>query len=180
MSRRLDAYPIGGPAPIRPAGQLGYWLARWWWPAAALGGFLALLGYVLGHDDPARPGLTDHALLVLGAAAVVLVVLTRRRSYGARELTRTLTEYAIVALLVGALVTLQPAASAKRHQGAAGQPTTTTRPPLVAIVPDPERSPNLLDRAAGVARWLGDLWDRADQQTRLPPTTTTPPRRPGR
>jgi hypothetical protein len=189
MSYR-DTYPLDRPA-IRPAGVVGDWLARWWWPAVTLGGFLALVGYVAGRDPAA--GLSDRALLALAAGLVVLVILTRRRRrYGARELARTLAEYAVVAALVGALVTLQPATSARspaRQPGRHVDGSTLVEAPRGRAPtrrerarPEPaqrEQAPTLLDRAADVAGWVGDLWRQATEQASRS-DAPTPSDRPGR
>lgn len=179
MSYR-DTYPLDRPT-IRPAGVVGDWLARWWWPAVVLGGFLALVGYVAGRDPAA--GLSDRALLALAAGLVVLVILTRRRRrYGARELARTLAEYAVVAALVGALVTLQPAASARspaRQPGRHVDGSTLVEAPRSRAPARREQAPTLLDRAADVAGWLGDLWHQATEQASRS-DAPTPSDRPGR
>src|SRR5512133_3986979 len=104
MMRRRHApafYPTG-PERVRAAGPLG----RWLWPVGAVGGFLALTGYVLDHDHGPGPGLSDRGLLTVALAAAVLVILTVRRAAGGRALLRTLTEYAAVAVLAVSLVTL--------------------------------------------------------------------------
>jgi hypothetical protein len=165
--------PLDAPLPLRPLGTLG----RWLWPLVIVGGYLALVGYTLAHDDP-RPGLSDRGWLILGLAAVLAVLLTVYRNAGPRLLARVAVEYAVVALLAVLLVT-------------AGQPTeparSGTRPPMVeAPTRPPARAdvdpPTLLDRAADVGGWLAGLWRRADEQADrpAPPSSTTRPTRPGR
>ena len=69
-----DPLPDRGPVPLRAAGTLG----RWWWPITAVGGFLAVVGYSLGHDP--EPGLSDRSWLTVGLAAVVVLLLTAHRA----------------------------------------------------------------------------------------------------
>jgi hypothetical protein len=60
MSRRRSAPPpLPGWGPISPPSyprRRGGGVARWWWPAAVVVGFLALVGWVLGHDPGPPPG----------------------------------------------------------------------------------------------------------------------------
>jgi hypothetical protein len=74
------------------------WL-RWLGLAAASLGVLALVTFVIGHDDPRQPGLSNRAWLTLTAAALLLVALGLHHRLGALALLRALTEYAVVALL---------------------------------------------------------------------------------
>jgi hypothetical protein len=83
-----------GPHPLHAARSIG----RWLWPTLAAGGFLTVTGFVLGHDDSA-PGLSGRGLLTVALAAVVVALLTLRRRYGPRPLTRALAEYTVVFLL---------------------------------------------------------------------------------
>ena len=83
-----------GPAPLRTARSV----RRWLWPTVAVTGFLAVTGFVLAHDDPA-PGLSRRGLLTIALAALVVVLLTIHRRYGAWSLTRALVEYAVVFVL---------------------------------------------------------------------------------
>jgi hypothetical protein len=110
-----------GPAPLHAARSVG----RWLWPTVAVTGFLAVTGFVLGHDDPAS-GLSRRGLLTLALAAMVVVSLTIRRRYGAWSLARALVEYAVVFLLAVLLATTgldpsQPPASAEQASTAADQ-----------------------------------------------------------
>jgi hypothetical protein len=77
---------------------------RWLWPTVAVTGFLAVTGFVLGHDDPA-PGLSRRGLLTIALAAVVVVLLTIRRAAGPGPLVRALFEYTVVFLLAVLLAT---------------------------------------------------------------------------
>ena len=156
-----------GPLPLRAANSV----ARWWWPTAAVSGFVAVVGYALGHDDPA-PGLSHRGLLTIALTAVVVVLLTIHRRYGSRSLARAVTEYAVVALLA----TLLAAAGAGIDQPAAGP--AKTKPNAEAAVGDDGpavlRAGAKVVRAvtgaakavAGAVRWLVDLWRHANQQPR--------------
>jgi hypothetical protein len=114
------------PAPLHTARSVG----RWLWPTVAVTGFLAVTGFVLGHDDPA-PGLSRRGLLTIALAAVVVVLLTIHRRYGAWPLARALVEYAVVFLLAVLLATTglevdQPPAGAEQ-----ASTTSDQRPALV-------------------------------------------------
>jgi hypothetical protein len=184
-----DPLPDPSPLPFRAARSLG----RWWWPTTAVVAFLAVVGYALAHDDPAHAGISDRGLVAVTAAAVVLVVLTRRRAYGPRELARTLAEYATVAVLVAALVALHPANEPAKPARSGARPPLVeapardraeapARPPASAPTRRPDRpperpgdrAPTLVDRVAGAWAWLADLWRRADQQASRPAPTDRP------
>jgi hypothetical protein len=118
-----------GPAPLHAARSV----RRWLWPTVAVTGFLAVTGFVLGHDDPA-PGLSRRSLLTITLAALVVVLLTIRRAAGPGPLTRALVEYAVVFLLAVLLATTgldvdQPPAGAEQASAAADQ-----RPALVKAI----------------------------------------------
>jgi hypothetical protein len=83
-----------GPSYLHSARSVG----RWLWPTLAVSGFVAVTGFVLGHDDPA-PGLSGRGLLTVALAAAVVALLTLHRRYGPRPLARALVEYAVVFLL---------------------------------------------------------------------------------
>jgi hypothetical protein len=158
-----------GPLPLRAAGSI----ARWWWPTAAVSGFVAVVGYVLGHDDPA-PGLSQRGLLTIALTAVVVVLLTIHRRYGPGSLARAMTEYAVVALLATLLVAAGGAAvdqhPTERPTRAQAQPAAGDDQPavlqagakLVRAVTGAARA------VAGAVRWLVDLWRRADQEATPP------------
>jgi hypothetical protein len=117
-----------GPAPLHAARSVG----RWLWPTLAVSGFLAVTGFVLGHDDPA-PGLSRRGLLTIALAAVVVILLTIHRRYGPRPLARALLEYAVVFLLAVLLATTgldpsQPPASAEQAT------TADQRPALIKTI----------------------------------------------
>jgi hypothetical protein len=148
-----------GPAPLSPARSV----RRWLWPTVAVTGFLALTGFVLGHDDPA-PGLSRRGLLTIALAAVVVVLLTIRRRYGAWSLARALFEYAVVFLLAALIATTgldvdQRPAGAEQASTAADQ-----RPALVKAID-------------GFGDWLNEWRDWASKETdrRAQSASTTPP-----
>jgi hypothetical protein len=118
-----------GPRPVQVARSVG----RWLWPTLAVGGFLAVTGFVLGHDDPA-PGLSGRGLVTVALAAVVVVLLTLHRRYGPRPLARAAFEYAVVFGLAVLVATTgvpldQPAAPTSQASTVGDQ-----RPPLVKTI----------------------------------------------
>ena len=118
-----------GPGPLSPARSV----RRWLWPTVAVTGFLALTGFVLGHDDP-HPGLSRRGLLTIALAAVVVILLTIRRAAGLGPLARALVEYAVVFLLAILLATTgvdvgQTPAGAEQASAARDQ-----RPALVKAI----------------------------------------------
>jgi hypothetical protein len=176
----VPTWVLHRPLPLRAARLLG----RWWWPTTALVGFLAVVGYTLGHDDP-RPGLSDRGWLMLALAAVVVVLLTARRRSGPRPLARALAEYAVVALLAVLLATAGTGQPAQRTEEAAGrhQPSTERsahrHPPAERADAGPaaDRRPGIVRVVSGVRDWLAELWHAAGQLTDhrpSPPSTTTP------
>jgi hypothetical protein len=135
-----------GPAPLHTARSVG----RWLWPILAVTGFLALTGFVLGHDDPA-PGLSRRGLLTIALAAVV-VLLTVHRRYGAWSLARALVEYAVVFLLAVLIATTgvdvdQPPAGAEQASTARDQ-----RPALIKAID-------------GFGDWLSEWWAWVRKET---------------
>jgi hypothetical protein len=142
-----------GPLPLQTARSVG----RWWWPTLAVGGFLAVAGFVLGHDDPA-PGLSVRGLLTIALAALVVVLLTIRRTAGPGPLTRAMAEYAVVFLLA-VLVATTGLVDQTPAPGAQANAAGDHRPALVKTVVD------AWDRLVGAWDWLAELWHRADQQT---------------
>jgi len=153
-----------GPAPLQAARSAG----RWLWPTVAVTGFLALTGFVLAHDDPA-PGLSRRGLLTIALAAVVVVLLTIHRRYGAWPLARALFEYAVVFLLAVLIATTgldvdQPPAGAEQASAAADQ-----RPALIKAID-------------GFGNWLSEwrAWvhketDRRAQSASAPTPAPPPP-----
>jgi hypothetical protein len=162
-----------GPLPLRAASSV----ARWWWPTAAVSGFVAVVIYVLSHDDPA-PGLSQRGLLTVALTALVMVLLTIHRRYGSGSLARAVLEYAVVALLAtllaaagGAVIDQQPtdrptrAQAQAQAQAAAGD----DQPALLRAGAKVVRGVTGAARAvAGAVRWLVDLWRQADQQATPP------------
>jgi hypothetical protein len=156
MSRRPTAPMRPGWNPLGPAypRRRGAGLARWWWPALVTVAFLALAGWVLGHDQAAgRAGLSIRGLLTLGLALVAIVVLTiRRRRGGPRALLASLAQYAVIGALVLALVGLStPAAPA-------GKPTrepARRRPQPVQV--------DAADRPTNPLEWMAEQWRRAGE-----------------
>jgi hypothetical protein len=148
-----------GPRPLQTARSVG----RWLWPAAAVGGFLVVTGFTLGHDDP-TPGLSVRGLLTIALAAAVVVLLTIHRSAGAGPLARALVEYAVVFLLAvlvattGIPVDQPPTPGGKTASAAADQ-----RPALVKT----------LD---GFRDWLGEwrTWAHNESNRRAQSSPTTP------
>jgi hypothetical protein len=157
--------------------------ARWLrWACLAVAGLavLALVSFVIGHDDPRQPGLSDRAWLTLGLAALLLVALSvHHYAGGPRRLVRALTEYAVVALLAVLLTvtalptTNQPAA----QQSAANQP---------AQQPASPRAKGAGDGCPPVKRvlaWLACLWRQANppepkpEHGRAMPFSPAPPTR---
>ncbi|HWD42176.1 MAG TPA: hypothetical protein VHM23_00385 [Actinomycetota bacterium] len=136
-----------GPAPLRTALSV----RRWLWPTVAVTGFLTVTGFVLGHDDPA-PGLSRRGLLTIALAAVVVVLLTIRRTAGPGPLARALVEYAVVFLLAVLLATTglnpsQPPAGAEQASAAADQ------------------RPALFKTLDGFGDWLGEWWAWVRKET---------------
>jgi hypothetical protein len=181
-----EPIPDPGPLPLRSAGSAG----RWWWPISAIVGFLAVVGYVSGHDR--QPGLSDRGWLTMILAAVVVVLLTVHRASRGRPprapLARALAEYAVVALLAVLLATagVGQQLPAERGEDSAGRRPSTERPadrrqPAEhADTTTADRRPGIVRVATGVWGWVHQLWrdagEQADQRT-PPPSTTTPKER---
>jgi hypothetical protein len=135
-----------------------------------VGGFLAVTGFVLGHDDPA-PGLSYRGLLTVALAAVVVVLLTIHRRYGPRSLARAVAEYTVVAVLATLLATIGGAIDQHRagHQ-ASGQARAQAaaaddQPRVIQAVTKVLRAgAKVIRTITGAIRWLVDLWHKADQQ----------------
>jgi hypothetical protein len=173
-----------GPLPLRAAGSL----ARWWWPTSAIIGFLAVVGYVFGHDDP-RPGLSNRGWLTVVLAAVVVLLLTAHRASRGRPprapLARAMAEYAVVALLAALLATAgagqQPAKRAEPEAGRrqlTERPADRSQPAEHADAGAADRRPGIVRAVSGVWGWLAELWHTAGEQAdrSTPPTSTTTPR----
>jgi hypothetical protein len=170
-----------GPGPLQAARSLG----RWLWPTLAVSGFGAVVVQVL-DQDPSAPGLSSRALLKVALAAVVVVLLTIHRRNGPGPLARAVAEYTVVAVLAGLLAAAgtgvdqqpadHPASGQARAQAAAGDD-----PPAVirAVTKVLRAGAALIRGVTGAARWLVNLWQKADQQARPEgEAMATPPRSP--
>ena len=107
----------------------------------------------------------------MALAAVVVVLLTIHRRYGPRPLARAVAEYAVVALLAvllaaaGVGIDQQPADHPASGQARAQAATGDDQPAVLRAVTKVLRAGAALIRGVtGAARWLVDLWRRADQQ----------------
>jgi hypothetical protein len=170
-----------GPFPLQAARSLG----RWLWPTLAVSGFLAVVARTFDHDSPA-PGLSYRGLLTVALAAVVVVLLTIHRRNGPGPLARAMAEYTVVAVLAGLLAAAgtgidqqpadHPASAQARAQAAAGD----DQPAVLRAATKVLRAGAMLIRAVtGAARWLVNLWRRADQQaTAKGEAMAAPPRFP--
>jgi hypothetical protein len=128
----------------------------------AITGFLAVTGFVLGHDDPA-PGLSRRGLLTIALAALVVVLLTIHRRSGPWSLARALLEYAVVFLLAVLIATTglevdQPPAGAEQ----------------ASTVPD--QRPALIKAIDGFGDWLSEwrTWAHKETNRRTHSLTTSP------
>jgi hypothetical protein len=155
-----------GPRPFHAARSLG----RWWWPTAAVGGFLAVLVQVLDHDHP-NPGLSARGLVTVALAAMVVVLLTVHRRYGPGPLSRALAEYTVVALLATLLAAPgvgvdQPAANSAASRPARAEAVTGEDQPVLlrAAAKGIRAGRRAAQAIAGAVRWLLNLWHKADQQ----------------
>ena len=150
-----------GPLPLQTARSVG----RWLWPTLAVTGFLTLTGFVFGHDDP-TPGLSLRGLCTITLTALVVILLTIRRTAGTGPLTRALFEYAVVFLLAVLVATTgipldQPTASSQASAA------TDQRPALVKTID------GLRDWLSQWRDWAGKETDRRAQSS--PATPTAPP-----
>jgi hypothetical protein len=145
-----------GPASLHAARSVG----RWLWPTLAVGGFLAVTGFVLRHDDPA-PGLSGRGLLTVALAASVVGLLTLHRRYGPRPLARALVEYAIVFLL-GVLV------------ATTGVPLNQPAAPTTQASTVPDQRPALVKTIDSFGDWLSEwrAWARTQHDRRPRPEPT--------
>jgi hypothetical protein len=136
-----------GPLPLQTARSLG----RWLWPTLSVSGFVAVTGFVFGHDDP-TPGLSLRGLVTIALAAAVVVLLTLRRTTGTGPLARALFEYTVVFLLAVLIATTgidvdQSAAGGKQASAARDQ-----RPALIKVID-------------GFGDWLNGWRDWARKET---------------
>jgi hypothetical protein len=146
-----------GPLPLQTARSVG----RWLWPTMAVSGFLAVTGFVFGHDDP-TPGLSLRGLCTIALAAAVIILLTLRRTAGPGPLARALFEYAVVFLLAVLIattgITLDPAPTAGKQASNL-----------------PDQRPALVKTIDGFGDWLSQWrdWARSerDRYDQAAPTT---------
>jgi hypothetical protein len=133
-------------------------VGRWLWPTLAVGGFLAVTGFVLRHDDPA-PGLSGRSLLTVALAAAVVVLLTLHRRYGPRPLARALAEYAVVFLLAVLVATT-------------GVPLDQPSAPTGQASAVPDQRPALVKTIDHFTDWLSEwqAWARTQRDRRPKPT----------
>jgi hypothetical protein len=159
--------PLVDPAPryLHSARSVG----RWTWPTLAVGGFLAVTGFVARHDDPA-PGLSGRGLVTVALAAAVVGLLTLHRRYGPRPLARALAEYAVVFGLAVLVATT-------------GVPLDEPAAPTSQASTVHDQRPALVKTIDHVGDWLSEwqAWARTqrDRHPRPEPTGETmaaPPR----
>ena len=161
-----------GPTPLHAARSLG----RWWWPTVTVAGFLAVLAYVVGHDDPA-PGLSGPALVTIALAAAVVALLTIHRRYGPGPLARAVFEYTVVALLatllaapgVGLDQPADPAQPIKASQAKAKPQVEAAagddQPAIIRAGAKVVRAgAKAVQAVIGAVRWLVDLWRQASHK----------------
>jgi hypothetical protein len=153
-----------GPRYLHSARSVG----RWLWPTLAVSGFLAVTGFVLGHDDP-TPGLSGRGLLTVALAAAVVALLTLHRRYGPRPLARALAEYAVVFLLAVLVATT-------------GIPLNPPAAPTSQTNNVPDQRPALVKTIDRFGDWLSEwqAWARSQRDRHPPPEPTgeamaTPP-----
>jgi hypothetical protein len=149
------------PHPLRTARSVG----RWLWFTMAVGGFLALTGFVLAYDDP-QPGLSVRGVLTVALAAAVVVLLTIRRTTGPGPLVRAMAEYAVVFLLAVLVATTGiPVDESPTTGGRTASTALDQRPALVKVVDE-------------FRDWLGEWreWARkeTDRRSQASPTVPTP------
>jgi hypothetical protein len=135
-------------------------VGRWLWPTLAVGGFLAVAGFIVSHDDPA-PGLSGRGLVTVALAAAVVVLLTLHRRYGPRPLARALAEYAVVFLLAVLVATT-------------GIPLNQPAAPTTRASTVPDQRPALVKTIDRFTDWLSEwqAWARTQRERRPHPEPT--------
>ena len=146
------------PLPFQTAGSVG----RWLWFTLAVGGFLAVTGFAVAHDDP-TPGLSVRGLVTIALAAAVVVLLTVRRAAGPGPLARAMAEYAVVFLLAVMIATTGIPVD---------QPPAASGGSTASAVPD--QRPALVKTIDGFRDWLSEWREWADKQTDRPGQAATP------
>jgi hypothetical protein len=136
-----------GPAPLQAARSAG----RWLWPTLAVAGFGAVASFVIRYDDPA-PGLSQRGLLTVALAALVVVLLTIRRTGGPGPLARALAEYAVVFLLAVLVATTGVDVDQAPTGGNQASAVPDRRPAVVKVID-------------GARDWLGAWRQWADQES---------------
>jgi hypothetical protein len=154
--------PLVDPSPLPTVHSVG----RWLWFTAAVGGFLLVTGFTFAHDDP-TPGLSTRGLLTIALAAVVVVLLTIRRTAGPGPLARAMAEYAVVFLLA----TLVATTGISLDQPPTASDTTAH------LAPD--QRPALVKTVDGFRDWLHEWRTWAHKQTDRHGQAATPPLLPG-
>jgi hypothetical protein len=189
---RRDYQPLGAygwpPPPLLEV--RARWL-RWLGLAAIIGAVLALVAFVIDHDDP-QPGLSVRAWLTLGAAAVLLVALGLHYRLGALALLRAVAQYAVVALLAVLLTLTALPAPPDPPRGAANRPAAgrapaqqstanRARPPAARPPANRPADPQAKGGGAGcpavvkVHAWLACLWRHANPPAPPAPQTRRTP-----
>jgi hypothetical protein len=132
----------------------------------AVAGFLAVTTFTLTHDDP-TPGLSLRGLLTIALAALVVVLLTIRRSAGPGPLTRALFEYTVVFLLATLVATTGIPLD---------HPTTTASGGPQASATADQR-PALVKTIDGFRDWLDEWrqWARTESSRRAHSSPTPTP-----
>jgi hypothetical protein len=146
------------------------WLG-WLWLLALGVGLVALAAYVVGHDDPRKPGLTDRSWLTLGLAAALVALLSVHRAAGVVPLLRALAEYGVVALLVVLLATgpgaFAPAATHPAHPaGRAGAHATARAGERAATAG--KQAAHDCPAVRKLPAWLACLWRQANPLSTKP------------
>jgi hypothetical protein len=150
-----------GPLPLQTARSVG----RWLWFALTVAGFLVVTAFTLAHDDP-TPGLSLRGLLTIALAALVVVLLTLRRSAGPGPLARAIFEYAVVFVL--AVLVATTGVPIDRPTAAGGQNSAAV-----------DQRPALVKTIDGFGDWLSQWrqWARTETNRRAnssPATTPSP------
>ena len=139
--------------------------ARWllWLSLAAISvAVLALISFVVDHDDPREPGLSERSWLTLALAAVLLVLLRLHHRYGAWPLVRAIAEYAVVALLAVLLtITALPVADQP-----AGKQSAAKQAAARQAGPAAKAAGGGCPAVLRVAAWLACLWRQANPPTK--------------
>jgi hypothetical protein len=142
---------------------------RWLWLVPLVGSFLAVIGWVAGHDPGPGLALTNRGWLTIVAAAVVLLLITVHRGDGFGHLLRMLAEYAVVFALavlvtIAASTAQSPAEIQARAQAQAQARAAEAQARAAGACPS----------VVHVRAWLSCLWHQAGEAAKTTPSTTTP------